>query len=62
MRKKIPKHHKMRHGGPSDLGSFEMLSDHFDAENDGDVDEFLEEATGIMPLPPPAPFSKNTET
>ena len=39
-----------------------MLSDHGDAEDGGDVDEVLEEATGIMPLPPPASWSKNTET
>ena len=45
-----------------DLGSFEVLSDHGDAEDDGDVDEFSEGAGGIMSPPPPASWLKNTET
>ena len=48
--------------GTIDLGSFEVLSDHGDAEDDGDVDEFLEEATGTMSPPPPASWVKSTET
>ena len=49
--------------GTIDLGSFEVLSDHGDTqEDDGDVDEFFEEATGILPPPPPASWFKNTET
>ena len=48
--------------GTIDLGSFEVLPDHGDAEDDGEVDELFEDATGIMPLPPPAFWSKNTET
>ena len=48
--------------GTIDLGSFAVLSDHGDAEDDGEVDEFFEEATGIMPLPPLSSWSKNTET
>ena len=47
--------------GTIDLGSFEVLSDHGGAEDDGEVDDLLQEATGIMPLPPPASWSKNTE-
>ena len=35
--------------GTIDLGSFEVLSDHGDAvEDDVDVNEFSEEATGVM--------------
>ena len=46
-----------------DLGSFEVLSDHGDAEDDDvDVDDFSEEATGIMPPPPPSSQFKKTET
>ena len=38
-----------------DLGSFEVLSDRGDAaEDDVDVDEFSEEAAGVMPPLPPA--------
>ena len=48
--------------GIIDLESFEVLSDHGDAEDDGDVDEFSEETTGIMSPPPPASWVKNTET
>ena len=45
------------------MGSFEVLSDHGDAEeDDDDVDEFLEEATRIIPPPPLASWFKNTET
>ena len=63
VRKKIPKPHKMCHWEPSILGPFEVLSDHGDKpKDDGDVDEFLGEATGTMPLPPPASWSKNAET
>ena len=47
--------------GTIDLGSFEVLSDHGDAEYDGDDDEFLE-ATGIMPPLPPASWFKKTGT
>ena len=46
-----------------DLGSFEVLSDHGDAaEDDVDVDEPSEEATGIMPPLPPASWFKKTDT
>ena len=48
--------------GTIDLGSFEVLSDHGDAEDDGDVEEFLEEATGTMSPPPPASWVKSIET
>ena len=47
--------------GTIDLGSFEVLSDHGDAEDDGDVDEFVEEATGTMSPPPPASWVKSSE-
>ena len=48
--------------GIIDLGSFEVLSDHGDAEDDGDVGEFSEEATKNMPPPPVASWFKTTET
>ena len=48
--------------GTIDLGSFEVLSDHGDAEGDGDVNEFLEEDTGIVSPSPAASWFKNTET
>ena len=49
--------------GDHRFGSFEVLSDHGDAEeDDGDVDGFLEESTGMMPPPPPASWFKDTET
>ena len=38
------------------------MSDHGDAEDDGDVDEFLKEATGIASPSPPASWFKKTET
>ena len=45
------------------MGSFEVLSDHSGAaEDDVDVDEVLEEATGIMPPLPPVSWFKKTET
>ena len=49
--------------GTIDLGSFEVLSDHGDAvEDDVDVNEFSEEATGVMPPLPPASWFTKTET
>ena len=46
-----------------DLGSFKVLSNHGDAvEDDVDIDEFSEEATGILPPLPPASWFKKTET
>ena len=45
------------------MGSFEVLSDHGDTvEDDVDVDGSSEEATGIMPLLPPASWFKKTGT
>ena len=46
----------------SDLGSFEVLSDHGDTVEDADVDESLEEATGIMPPLPLVSWFKNAGT
>ena len=49
--------------GTIDLGSFEVLSDHGDTvEDDVDVDESSEEATGIMPPLPLASWFKKTGT
>ena len=49
--------------GTIDLGSFEVLSDHGDAvEDDVDLDECSEEATGMMPPLPPASWFKKTGT
>ena len=44
------------------LETIDFGSDHGDAvENDVDVDEFSEEATGIMSPPPPASWFKKTQ-
>ena len=63
VRKKSKTYFKNVPLGIIDFGSFEVLSDHGDTvEDDVQVDESSEEATGIMPPLPPASCFKKTGT